>query len=73
MRTCIKIMIVLSLLAPASCVVAPYPDGNGYYYDDYRGYPDYYWYNRPDYDGRYRDRDRGEGHERREHEEHERH
>lgn len=73
MKACIKILIVLSLLTTASCVVATYPDDDEYYYgpyrEEYRGYPDYYWYNRPDY-GYHRDRDRREREEHREHERH---
>ena len=73
MQICIKMLIGLALLGIASCVVGTYADDDGYhyspYYQEYRGYPEDYWNNRPDY-GYHRDR---ESHERREHHEEERH
>jgi len=76
MKICIGALIILSVAALASCVVASYPDDDNYYYspyyDEYRGYPEYYWYNRPDY-GYHRDRDRHERREGGEHGGHERH
>jgi hypothetical protein len=70
MKLWTKILIVIIFLGTASCVVGTYPDDDGYryspYYQEYRGYPEDYFNNRPDY-GYHRDRDR---HEREEHEQH---
>jgi hypothetical protein len=63
MKMCTRILIGLALLGTASCVAGTYPDDDGYRhnprYDEYRGYPDYYWYNRPDY-GYHRDHEHEE-------------